>query len=213
MPAPPATPVLSDAERYPAPRTREPPAAPIESPALPLPPGYVSMPKPPAPEAQPPVAPLPAPPKSVKPVKPAPAAKPPPSAPAAEISSNPPSGAKVAPRTSPRPPASAPPADAPARAAPPAAGGPASEASTAEGRWSVQVGVFAVAQNAESLRARVASRLSTAALAPSERAVRTVSRDGRTHVVVGELPDRPSAQKLAQQLRDVLRQDVVLFRW
>jgi cell division protein FtsN len=83
--------------------------------------------------------------------------------------------------------------------------------SQAAGRWSVQVGVFAVARNAESARARTAERLADAGIAGAS--VRTVERDGRTYVVVGALPDRTGAQQLATRLRSVLQQDVVLFRW
>ncbi|MDZ7653797.1 MAG: SPOR domain-containing protein [Burkholderiaceae bacterium] len=79
------------------------------------------------------------------------------------------------------------------------------------GRWSVQVGVFAVARNAEAARSRTAERLADAGIAGTS--VRTVERDGRTHVVVGALPDRAGAQQLAARLRTVLQQDVVLFRW
>jgi cell division protein FtsN len=75
----------------------------------------------------------------------------------------------------------------------------------------VQVGVFAVARNAETARARTAERLAGAGIAGTS--VRTVERDGRTHVVVGVLPDRAGAQQLAVRLRTVLQQDVVLFRW
>jgi hypothetical protein len=32
-------------------------------------------------------------------------------------------------------------------------------------------------------------------------------------VLVGDLPDRQSAQRFAVQVRSVLQQDVVLFRW
>lgn len=103
--------------------------------------------------------------------------------------------------------ASASASDAASRASTP--GGDARVASAtlpAAGRWSVQVGVFAVAANADALRARVAARLPDAT-------VRTVRRDARVHVLVGEAADRAAAQQLAQQLRTSLRQDVVLFRW
>ncbi|MCU0952741.1 MAG: SPOR domain-containing protein [Burkholderiaceae bacterium] len=63
-----------------------------------------------------------------------------------------------------------------------------------------------MAANADALRARVAARLPDAT-------VRTVRRDARVHVLVGEAADRAAAQQLAQQLRTSLRQDVVLFRW
>jgi cell division protein FtsN len=171
-PVPPAASALpGDAERYPAPRPRDPPAAPVESPAVSL--------------AQAP------------PVAPPTAATPQPLPPPSEIA--------VAPTSAPAPVAAAP--VAPAPVAPAASAAPA----LAAGHWSVQVGVFAVARNAENARARTAERLADAGIAGTS--VRTVERDGRTYVVVGALPDRAGAQQLAARLRTVLQQDVVLFRW
>jgi hypothetical protein len=181
----PAAPVQSDEERYPPPRTREPPPAPIESGALPVARSPAAAP----PSTSAPSARLPAP-------KPMPPPTPP---------------AKATPVPSPAPSAGATPTTQQAAKRPVPT--PADVSDVAPGRWSVQVGVFAVAQNAQTLRTRVETRLNAAALPRGEAAVRTVSRDGRTHVVVGDLADRASAQRMAAQLRDILQQDVVLFRW
>jgi cell division protein FtsN len=202
-PAPPAASTLpSDAERYPPPRPRDPPAVPIESPAVSLP----DAPPVATPSA---AAPLPLPPPSAIETAPTPAPTPV-AAPAAEPAARAPE---------PVTPAAPTPAASAARAAPSVAPRAATESAAASaaapggpaGRWSVQVGVFAVARNAESARARTAERLADAGIAGTS--VRTVEREGRTHVVVGALPDRASAQQLAARLRSVLQQDVVLFRW
>lgn len=184
--APPSVP-LTDVDRYPPPRPRDPPAAPVESPALPA-----------LQVEAPPVAP---------PTAAAPQPLPPPAATAvAPMSAAPPADV----------PAAGPAARASAPVMPPAVAASSVAASdpapaSAAGRWSVQVGVYAVARNAESARARTAQRLADAGIAGTS--VRTVERDGRTHVVVGALPDRAGAQQLAARLRIVLQQDVVLFRW
>lgn len=79
----------------------------------------------------------------------------------------------------------------------------------APGRWAVQVGVFAVPANAEAVRARVATKLARSDLAVPLR----VERVGdRSHVLVGDLPDRAAAQGLAERLRRLLGQDVVILR-
>lgn len=89
---------------------------------------------------------------------------------------------------------------------------PLSPAPLAPGRWAVQVGVFAVAANAERDRARVAARLASADLASAQRVVRVERIGSRSHVLVGDLPDRDAAQALAAQLRRALNQDVVVLR-
>jgi cell division protein FtsN len=186
-PVPPAASTLpGDAERYPPPRPRDPPAAPVESPA-------VSLAQ--APPVAPPTAatPQPLPPPSEIAVAPT-SAPAPIAASAAGSAARPPAPVAAAPV-------------APAPVAPAASAAPA----LAAGPWSVQVGVFAVARNAENARARTAERLADAGIAGTS--VRTVERDGRTYVVVGALPDRAGAQQLAARLRTVLQQDVVLFRW
>jgi hypothetical protein len=198
----------SDAERYPPPRPRDPPAAPIESPAVPVaqaeaPP--VALPAAAAPRALPPPSVT-----AVAPISAAPSADAPAAGPAARASP-PVTPPAVAPTPSP-----AASAARPATAVAPGTAAASSAASdpvptSVAGRWSVQVGVYAVARNAESARARTAQRLADAGIAGTS--VRTVERDGRTHVVVGALPDRASAQQLAARLRNLLQQDVVLFRW
>lgn len=89
---------------------------------------------------------------------------------------------------------------------------PAPPAPLAPGRWAVQVGVFAVAANAERDRARVAARLASADLPAEQRVVRVERIGNRSHVLVGDLPDREAARALAAQLRRALNQDVVVLR-
>jgi hypothetical protein len=94
-----------------------------------------------------------------------------------------------------------------------AAGAPApAPAPLAPGRWSVQVGVFAVPANAQKDRVRVESRLAQSDIAPAQRIVRVERIADRSHVLVGDLPDRAAVQALAAQLRRLLRQDVVVLR-
>ena len=154
---------------------------------------------------------------------PAPIESPPPRSPAAQApavtSSAPALGARLppapAPSAGPPPTAAAAAARAPARSGSPPPPATAAKGVTtgapAPGRWSVQVGVFAVAQNAETTRKRVEQRLAGSSLEAAD--VRTARRDGRVHVVVGDLPDRASAQRLAARMRELLRQDVALFQW
>lgn len=193
-PAPPPTPVVSDADRYPPPRLREPPPAPIDTPLPAAEAPAVSLPSAATVTTLPPPAPPP---------EPAPRAERGVSAPATSMA------------TPARPAASAASHLAPPvrRAGTPPASAPADDLANgaAAGRWSVQVGVFAVAQNAETIRARVAQRLLERPLPGAT--LRTARRDGRMHVLVGDLPDRASAQRLAVQLRELLQQDVVLFQW
>jgi hypothetical protein len=72
--------------------------------------------------------------------------------------------------------------------------------------------VFAVAANADKDRARIESRLANSGLAPARRVVRVERIGNRSHVLVGDLPDRAAAQELAAQLRRALKQDVVILR-
>gem|GEM_PF-5667379 len=76
----------------------------------------------------------------------------------------------------------------------------------------MQLGVFAVEANAQALRERLAQRLAPTPHA-SAADLRTVRRGDRTHVLIGDLPDRASALRLAAQLRELLRQDLVPFQW
>jgi rare lipoprotein A len=77
------------------------------------------------------------------------------------------------------------------------------------GRFSVQVATFAVESNAQTLRDRVAGQVKSAGIAAP---VRVISRNSRSVVAVGDLPDKASADALADQLRRTLNQDVVVFR-
>lgn len=199
-PAPPPAPVVSDADRYPPPRLREPPPAPIDTPLPAAEAPAVSLPSAATVTTLPPPAPPP-----VPSPPPEPALRAERGSSARSTSMATPAGPAASAASQLVPPvrrAGAPPASAPADDL---ANG------AAAGRWSVQVGVFAVAQNAETIRARVAQRLLERPLPGAT--LRTARRDGRMHVLVGDLPDRASAQRLAVQLRELLQQDVVLFQW
>jgi len=82
------------------------------------------------------------------------------------------------------------------------------------GRWSVQVGVFAIADNAEAVRKHIASLLAERAadLPLSDRTPQLERRGTMTAVLVGSLADRNGAETLADRLRSALRQDVVLVQ-
>ncbi len=118
----------------------------------------------------------------------------------------PPAGARPAAESAAPRPTEAAPAAGPS---PPGGGAAARGPASARGPWSVQVGVFAVPANAQAVRARVAQRLAQAGLGIEPRIERIGDRE---HVLVGELPDRAAAQALAEQLRRLLRQDVVILR-
>ena len=87
-------------------------------------------------------------------------------------------------------------------------------ASPGPGRWSVQVGVFAIVDNAEAVRKRVASLLAERAadLPLSDRTPQLERRGTMTAVLVGSQADRNGAEVLADRLRGALRQDVVLVQ-
>jgi rare lipoprotein A len=88
----------------------------------------------------------------------------------------------------------------------------AAPASAASGPWSVQLGAFTLAGKAEALRERVAVMLEQNAreLAATERAPR-IERDGGVfRVLVGALPDRVSAQSLAERLERLLERETAL---
>ena len=90
----------------------------------------------------------------------------------------------------------------------------AAPASAATGPWSVQLGAFSIAGNAEALRERIAVMLehNAAELAAAERVPR-VERDGGVfRVLIGALPDRISAQSLAERLERLLERDTALYR-
>ncbi|GMV58817.1 MAG: hypothetical protein AMXMBFR72_19200 [Betaproteobacteria bacterium] len=137
---------------------------------------------------------------------PAPAREPPLSTPAPRIESGAARAAQPAAPAAAAEPAPKPAVERSKSAAPP------SPAPLAPGRWAVQVGVFAVAANAERDRARVAARLASADLPAAQRVVRVERIGSRSHVLVGDLPDRDAAQALAAQLRRALNQDVVVLR-
>lgn len=83
----------------------------------------------------------------------------------------------------------------------------------AAGPWSVQLGAFRLAGNAEALRERIAVLLEQNAteLASTERAPR-IERDGGVfRVLVGALPDRFSAQSLAERLERLLGRETALY--
>lgn len=135
--------------------------------------------------------------------------------PQAASSATPARAADVAPRAQPAAAApvteAAPKPPAPANATADRAA-PVSTEPLAPGRWAVQVGVFAVAANAERDRARVAARLASTEVAAAQRIVRVERIGNRSHVLVGDLPDREAALALAAQLRRALNQDVVVLR-
>jgi rare lipoprotein A len=109
-------------------------------------------------------------------------------------------------------------ADGVAAAGPGSGGAPviAQPASTSEPasnapRWSVQVGAFSQQSNAEAFASRVAGvlGLSEGGLAAGQRETRVERDDGLFRVLVGFLPDRASAQALAQQLERLLGQPTI----
>lgn len=78
-------------------------------------------------------------------------------------------------------------------------------------RWSVQVGAFSQQSNAEAFASRVAGVLGLAegGLAAGQREPRVERDEGLFRVLVGFLPDRASAQSLAQQLERLLGQPTI----
>lgn len=80
--------------------------------------------------------------------------------------------------------------------------------------WTVQLGAFEVAANAEALREQAASQLSApqGADLPATGRVPRVERDGTLHrVLVGSLPDRAAAAALAMRLAALLGRETTLF--
>jgi rare lipoprotein A len=111
-------------------------------------------------------------------------------------------------------PATPAPADPPARAAraetPPAAVQPA----PAGERWSVQVGAFKVAANAEALRDRLALLLASpeaASLPPELRAPRIQNQGGFSRVLIGDAVQRAVAQQWSRLLERYLARPTALF--
>lgn len=108
-------------------------------------------------------------------------------------------------------------APVPTGAAKASAAGPSASTSTSldlmPGRYAVQIGVFLVPSNAETIRARIQERLANErTLKPSDKEVRSLKKGQRTYVVVGDVPDRNAAEFLAARLRLLLDQDVVVFK-
>jgi rare lipoprotein A len=82
------------------------------------------------------------------------------------------------------------------------------------GPWSVQLGAFENAGNAEALRERITVLLASPEADGLPAAVRQarVQADGRiSRVLVGRLPDRAAAQQLSEELRRLLARDTTLY--
>jgi rare lipoprotein A len=80
------------------------------------------------------------------------------------------------------------------------------------GPWSVQLGAFEIAGNAETLRERVAAMIEQAGQYDIAVHAPRVEQDGSTfRVLVGHLPDRESAQSLAERLERLLGRSVALY--
>lgn len=103
------------------------------------------------------------------------------------------------------PTASAPAATTPANVDPPGAAGPA--------RWSVQLGAFGVAGNADALRERLALMLAQEDAALASEAALRVERDGSLYrVLAGSLADRAAAAALAARLERALERETALLQ-
>ncbi len=92
----------------------------------------------------------------------------------------------------------------------PAAAPPAPAAS----RWSVQLGAFAQAANAESLRDRIVEELARNAGAipdPADQKPRVEHHGSIFRVLIGDLVDRAAALQLAQRLERVLSRETTVF--
>jgi rare lipoprotein A len=94
-----------------------------------------------------------------------------------------------------------------AAASAPAAAVPISASSGGGSNWSVQLGAFSQQANAEAFAARASALLGlvdAAELPAAQRAPRIESDQGLFRVLVGMLPDRPTALDLALQLERIL---------
>jgi rare lipoprotein A len=138
----------------------------------------------------------------------------PPALPASPRAPLPPPASALAPTTSPAVaslPAPGSSATAPAAAAPSAASMAAGAATAA--RWSVQLGAFGVAANAEALRDRVAVLLAQGDGALAAEASPRVERDGNLHrVLAGAFADRAGAAQLAARLERALDRETALYQ-
>jgi cell division septation protein DedD len=101
-------------------------------------------------------------------------------------------------------------ASAPAAAASANSGSPAVDGSA---RWSVQLGAFGIAGNADALRERLALMLAQEDGALASEAALRVERDGNLHrVLAGRLADRAAAAALAARLERVLERETALLQ-
>jgi rare lipoprotein A len=192
VPMPPATAAAAPTVAAPATATLAPPPVPTPPvpspvaapPPVPTPPRGATMPAPVA-VPTPPAAPVAA---ATAPVR---------AAPAAAVAAGAAGAAAAATRPS-----------APRPAAPAAAPTKAAE------RFTVQVGVFAVRGNAETVARRANEQLALNALdlPQPDRTTRVEQRGERFFVVVGDKTDRAEADALAERMRRALRQDVVVLR-
>jgi rare lipoprotein A len=194
MPAPLAVPVPVQATT--------PVVAPV--PPIPMPPGSVPI----RVAAAPAVAAVPVVPNPPIPMPPGTATA---AAPAAAVAAVAAPAAAVTPastRPAPRPGATA----ATTAAARPAAARP--QAAAPPSRWAVQLGAFAVEDNAQTLRERASRQLASGFddVPASQRAPRIEKRGSRFVVLIGDLPDQASAEVLGERVRGTLRQNVVAVR-
>jgi cell division septation protein DedD len=82
------------------------------------------------------------------------------------------------------------------------------------GPWSVQVGAFEIAANADALRDSVALLLSTPEAADLPEAARSprVQQDGDLYrVLIGSVADRGIAARLAEKIEALLGRDTTLY--
>jgi rare lipoprotein A len=101
----------------------------------------------------------------------------------------------------------------PAAAAESPTGAARTAAPTAAGRWSVQLGAFGVAANAEALRERVAVLLAQNDSGLAAEASPRVERDGSLHrVLAGTYADRAGAAQLAARLERALERETALYQ-
>ncbi|HEX7156923.1 MAG TPA: septal ring lytic transglycosylase RlpA family protein [Burkholderiaceae bacterium] len=90
----------------------------------------------------------------------------------------------------------------------------APDSASAGAHWSVQLGAFAVAANADALRDRIALLLGAPDapdLPPESRAPRVERDSGISRVLIGSLADRATAQRWAQALAKYLARETALY--
>lgn len=106
------------------------------------------------------------------------------------------------------------PASAPPPPPPAADSAPIASAALTGGPWSVQLGAFDVAANADALRDRIDLLLSAPEAGDLPAVARSprVQRDGGVYrVLIGAIADRATAAHLASQLERVLGRDTALY--